>query len=76
MGPPSGLGWERFVGKRRLGKGREDRGRALKVRTRGCDYCVKTTPLIVKLRHFRLPAGNQGKGARGAKTREKTVGKE
>ena len=72
-GPPSGLGWERSVGKRRFGKGREDLGRALKVRTHGCDYCVKTTPLIVKLHHFRLPASSQGKGVRGAKTREKTA---
>lgn len=58
--PPTGLGWERITA-----------GRALKVRTCGCDHCVRTAPLICKLRHFWLPCGGQGRGW-GARTREKT----
>ena len=43
-GPPSGLGRERFGGKRRFGKGREGRGRALKVRTRGVISVLRQLP--------------------------------
>lgn len=68
---PSGLGWERSVGKQHIWKRPEDHGRALKVWTCGYDYRVRTTPLICKHRHFRLPLSSQGRGW-GARTREKT----
>lgn len=69
--PSTGLSWERFVGKQSFRKRPEDGGRALKVRTCGCDRYVRTAPLICKLCHFWLPCSGQGRGW-GARTREKT----
>lgn len=42
----------------------------VKVWTCACDYGVRTTPLICKLRHFRFPFSDQERGVGGARTRD------
>lgn len=68
--PPAPLSWERFAGKQSFRERPEERGRALKVRTCGCDHCLGTAPLICKLCHSWVPFRGLRRGW-GARTGEK-----